>query len=122
MTLWVCGNCTARYAIGVDHCPQCSFSARYGAEEGTDMARITVHGGVTDQNAEGSEDLSPGSNSETLPEKPQTASVPSESAAPSLAGKTESHSATPARTGKGSGRASSTAGSVDASTTEVTKK
>ena len=44
MALNVCAHCTAKFAIGVPHCPQCGNADYY--EEGS-MAKISRHGGAT---------------------------------------------------------------------------
>ena len=41
--VWICEDCTARYAVGAPRCPQCQ-STRY-REEGTEMPKVSVHGG-----------------------------------------------------------------------------
>ena len=40
--LLVCGWCTTKFAVGIEHCPQCGNADYY--PEGT-MAKITKHGG-----------------------------------------------------------------------------
>ncbi|HEX6968896.1 MAG TPA: SAP domain-containing protein [Micromonosporaceae bacterium] len=42
--LLVCGWCTTKFAVGVEHCPQCGNADYY--PEGT-MAKITKHGGAS---------------------------------------------------------------------------
>ncbi len=42
MSLNVCSHCTAKFAIGVDHCPQCGNADYY--PEGS-VPKITRHGG-----------------------------------------------------------------------------
>ena len=44
MSLNVCAHCTTRFAIGLEHCPQCG-NADYH-EEGA-VAKISRHGGAT---------------------------------------------------------------------------
>lgn len=36
MALWLCVQCTALYAVGLDHCPQCG--SMESIEEGEEMA------------------------------------------------------------------------------------
>lgn len=43
MALLVCNNCTTKYAAGLPYCPQCTSTDH--REDGEDMAKITVHGG-----------------------------------------------------------------------------
>lgn len=43
--LWICLQCTTAYSVGAQGCPHCG-SSEY-AEEGTEMAKITRHGGPT---------------------------------------------------------------------------
>lgn len=42
--LLVCGWCTTKFAVGIEHCPQCGNADYY--PEGT-MAKITKHGGAS---------------------------------------------------------------------------
>jgi len=43
--LWICLQCTTAYAVDTSGCPHCG-SALY-VEEGTDMPKISRHGGPT---------------------------------------------------------------------------
>ena len=49
MSINVCAHCTTRFSVGVPHCPQCGNADYY--PEGSDMAKITRHGGPSDANA-----------------------------------------------------------------------
>lgn len=51
MALLVCTGCTARYSVGAAQCPQCG-STEYVEEGAEDMAKITVHGGVSNAAAD----------------------------------------------------------------------
>lgn len=50
MSAWVCRGCTAVYSVGAPRCPQCG--ATDPIKEHEQMAKITVHGGPSDANAE----------------------------------------------------------------------
>lgn len=43
MALQVCRGCTTKFSVGAPACPHCGSTDHY--EEGSDMAKITVHGG-----------------------------------------------------------------------------
>lgn len=47
--LWICLACTTGYSVGAQGCPHCG-SAEY-AEEGTEMPKISRHGGASNKNA-----------------------------------------------------------------------
>lgn len=53
MSLMVCRSCTAKFAVGLRMCPQCTAEDAY--EEGTedDMPKTTVHGGGTIEGTDG---------------------------------------------------------------------
>lgn len=94
MALRYCRECTTRFAVGLPACPHCQSTDH---EEDGAMPKITRHGGPTIAGAsvvagawsnsdepdvwpnlgadeEGGEESSPGSSSETSPEKPPTSS------------------------------------------------
>lgn len=56
MALWVCRGCTAAYAPGAPRCPQCGvddpIEEAEQLEKEQEMAKITVHGGPTNDDAE----------------------------------------------------------------------
>lgn len=116
MTLWTCLACTTRYAVGLPACPHCR-STDY--EEDGAMPKITRHGGPSvagaqvvggawsdssgsdewpdlsaepGQQDEGGEESSPGSSSQTSPEKPETSPETSAPALPRRARTTASRS------------------------------
>ena len=43
MALWVCEDCTTKYAVGLENCPQCHSTRHY--EDGEHMPKITHQGG-----------------------------------------------------------------------------
>ena len=110
MSLRVCLDCTAAFAVGVPRCPHCG-SERH-AEQGSaaalgvvsglvieedNMPKITRHGGpsiagVEPAAEEGGEQPSVGSSGETSSEKPSTPPARSEIETPSPARKTGSRS------------------------------
>ncbi|HEX5996146.1 MAG TPA: SAP domain-containing protein, partial [Jiangellales bacterium] len=47
LMLWICLQCTTAYSVGADGCPHCG-SHEY-AEEGTEMAKISRHGGPSNK-------------------------------------------------------------------------
>jgi len=105
MALLVCTGCTARYSVGAAQCPQCG-STEYVEEGAEDMAKITVHGGPTNEAAdelEAGEDVSAGTSSSTSSEKEPSSPEPSEKPGASPAPKTASRSGK-ARTGSGTAR------------------
>jgi predicted ATP-dependent serine protease len=93
MGLWECAECTAKYAVGLPKCPQCESTVRVNeatqpAEEDTDMAKVTVHGGASNAAAdepEEGEDVSAGTSSSTSSEKEPNSPEQSETQAPSRA-------------------------------------
>lgn len=120
MALLVCKGCTARYSVGAPKCPQCGSTecVEEGAEE---MAKITVHGGVSNAAAEdeavevGGEESSPGgttssTSSEAEPNSPETSEQPRPSRARSAGSRSK-----PARQAE----ESSTAGATDTSGPET---
>ena len=50
MSRLVCAHCTTRFSVGVPHCPLCGNADYY--PEGSDMAKITRHGGPSDASVE----------------------------------------------------------------------
>lgn len=75
MAVWICRDCTAAYSVGAPRCPECG-STDYADEEEQNMPKITVASGPSiagisgawgddepEQDAEGSEESSPGSSS-----------------------------------------------------------
>jgi predicted nucleic acid-binding Zn-ribbon protein len=53
MALWICQRCGAAYSVGAPNCPQCGHAGHTNDyEEGEPMAKITVHGGPTNADAE----------------------------------------------------------------------
>lgn len=102
MALLVCTGCTAAYSVGAPRCPQCN-GTEYVEEGAEDMAKITVHGGPSNEAADepGGEDVSAGTSSSTPSEKEPNSPEPSEKQDPSPARTTGSRSAK-GRTAKGS--------------------
>ncbi|MGW9058907.1 hypothetical protein [Streptomyces sp. NPDC055733] len=109
MSLRVCLDCSAAFAVGVPRCPHCG-SERH-AEQGSALAlgiqasvpieedhmpKITRFGGPSVAGepvpVEGGEQPSAGSSGETSSEKPSTKPAPSETETPSPAPKTGSRS------------------------------
>lgn len=56
MSTWECRGCTAAYAPGAPRCPHCGATDPIKEDEQRareqEMAKITVHGGPSDENAE----------------------------------------------------------------------
>jgi N-acetylmuramoyl-L-alanine amidase CwlA len=101
MALWHCAECTASYSVGAPRCPECGSVVRVNEatqleEEDKDMAKVTVHGGPSNEaadNAEGSEQPSAdGSNSSASSETEPTTPEQSETKPPLPARKTASRS------------------------------
>jgi hypothetical protein len=65
MALWICGSCTAAYAVGLAACPQCG-ATEY--EEDYTMAKITSAGASyepgKDPNEPDAEPVEPGAETE----------------------------------------------------------
>lgn len=87
MALWECAECTTRYAVGAPRCPHCGSDLRVNEKaqppekEEEQMAKITVHGGPSNQAAdepEVGEDVSAGSSSSTSSETEPSTPEPSE--------------------------------------------
>jgi hypothetical protein len=94
MALWICADCTAAYSVGAPNCPQCS-STEYVEEGAEEMAKITVHGGASNEAAdepEEGEDVSAGTSSSTSSEKEPNSAGQSETPDPSPARTTGSRS------------------------------
>jgi RNA polymerase subunit RPABC4/transcription elongation factor Spt4 len=119
MALLVCKGCTARYSVGAPKCPQCG-STEYVEEGAEDMAKITVHGGVSNAAAEdeavevGGDESSPGgttssTSSEAEPNSPETSEQPRPSRARSAGSRSKQARA----------EESSTAGATDTSGPET---
>lgn len=110
MAAWVCTECTTTYSVGAPRCPHCG-STEHAEEGAEDMAKIRVHGGVSDANAEpepkAGEDVSVGSSSETSSEKPEsspeTSEQPSPSPAPTTGSRSKKAATAKARTARGTG-------------------
>lgn len=83
MALWVCRGCTAAYAPGVPRCPQCGVNdpieEAEQLEKEQEMAKITVHGGPTNDDAEEPAD---GAAVEATADEAEQAAAPVEDAAP----------------------------------------
>lgn len=95
MALWKCADCTARYAVGAPECPQCGCRVRVEEGSDDDMAKVTVHGGPSNDAADeqgAGEDVSAGSSSSTSSEKAPPSSEPSETKSPKRARTTGSRS------------------------------
>lgn len=45
MALWVCAECTTKYAVGLSRCPRCHGTEFH--EEGEDMPKVGKHAGPT---------------------------------------------------------------------------
>jgi hypothetical protein len=54
MALWVCRQCGCRFAVGLRMCPQCT-AEDVTTEEEAEMAKISVHGGPSNADAEAAE-------------------------------------------------------------------
>lgn len=50
MALWVCEDCTTKYAVDAERCPHCGSEAHH--EEGQEMPKITKHGGPSNADTE----------------------------------------------------------------------
>ena len=102
MAVWHCAECTAAYSVGAPRCPECGSVVRVNEatqpeEEDKDMAKVTVHGGpsneAADEQAEGSEQPSAdGTDSSASSETEQTSPQSSETKPPLPARKTASRS------------------------------
>lgn len=113
MAVWECAECTAVYSVGAPECPQCGSTVRVNEKtqppkEDDDMAKITVHGGVSNANAEPGvgEDVSAGTSSSTSSEREPSSPEPSETPSPSPARTTGSRSKkgqTGSRSARGTG-------------------
>jgi predicted ATP-dependent serine protease len=83
MAVWECAECTTKYAVGAPKCPHCGSVVRVDErtrepeEEETDVAKVTVHSGPSNEAAgePAGEDVSASSEAE------QDASEPSKSPA-----------------------------------------
>jgi hypothetical protein len=121
MALRRCRECTTAFAVGLPACPHCRSTDH---EEDGAMPKITRHGGPTiagasvvaggwssedepdawpDLDAEGGEESSPGSSSETSPEKPSSERKTSEPA-PRKRARTTVNRSTKDRTASSSAR------------------
>lgn len=86
MAVWTCAECTADYAVGLPKCPQCGSTVRVNEntqppQEDEQMAKVTVHGGPSNEAAdepEEGEDVSAGTSSSTSSEKEQSSPEQSE--------------------------------------------
>lgn len=102
MGLWVCRRCTAKFAVGLSCCPQCTGTKVYEDGSEDEMAKTTVHGGATDAVAEAEpateqesgEQEWDGTSSSASTEKPPTNGEPSSPSDQSPAPTTEPSSKT----------------------------
>lgn len=125
MALWICRGCTAAYSVGAPRCPECGstdYREDHVKEGPDDMAKITVHGGVSNAaaDAEGGEPSSleaDGGTSSTSSEKDETSPETSENATPSRA-RTTANRSSRGRTGSSSARG--TDGAPTAPTSDTT--
>lgn len=121
MGLWVCRRCTAKFAVGLSCCPQCTGTNVYedgNPDEEDEMAKTTVHGGATNVAAgdnEGGEQSSPGTSSEASTSKPPTNGETNEADHPKPA-QTTGRSSSKGKAGSSSAR--STGGSTRATGTK----
>jgi hypothetical protein len=96
MALWECAECTAKYSVGAPGCPECGSVVRVDErtqpEEEQDMAKITVHGGPSNEADEqaGGEDVPAGGSAETSSEPESSPPEPSEKPTRTPARKTAS--------------------------------
>lgn len=114
MALWICRGCTAAYAVGAPACPHCGSTEFREDHEEDGMAKITLHGGPSNEHAQPGEvgyiaapeeevDECPGSSSETSSKPDETSPKTSDGGPDSPAPTTASRSGK-ARTGSSTAR------------------
>jgi hypothetical protein len=130
MAVWVCKGCTAAYSVGAPRCPQCG-STEYADEEEQNMPKITVAGGPSiagitgawggsadpEENAEGSEESSPGTSSSPSETK-QSSEPETTSSGGSKRARTTGSRGGQARTGSSTARSTDTGQTARTSETD----